>query len=185
MANWSFSCYKCVGDSKELEELYNIIKNCDNEREDEDYIYYDEVIKGMGLNPEDFDNCGTISSYYIDEDILEINHRARYCAHIGFMGAIKKKFPNIKVYFCDYEYMMEVYRTNSFTFFPTKYIRWDSEYGSDGWSNLADAATACEGIVGYAVKPTVDAISKAYAEYNSREGEDLRYSFEEIFEENE
>lgn len=183
MANWNFCCYKCVGDSKEIEELYSIIKKCDNERENKNFYDYDEVIESIGLSPKDFESCGEISDYEMEDGVLEIYHRARYGAHYGFKDAIEKRFPSIKVYYRYYEYMMEFYRTNSLTYFPIRYIRWDSEYGSDGWTNLAEAATACEDIVGYKVEPTVDAISKAYAEHNKREGTELLYTFKEIIEE--
>lgn len=121
MPNWCDTTYKCVGDSNEVKELYNVLERINNGN-----IFLDELITGLGYDYEKYPYpCrGRITYYEYDEGMLTIYQETAWCEQEGVRRAIEEKFPSIKVYYLDEECGNDNYQTNdkSGDFFPERYF---------------------------------------------------------------
>lgn len=117
--------YKCVGDEKELEELFQIIKKNYDSREP----YLCSVLESMGFDLKELDEkglrCrGDIIYFDYDDGILTIDQDTAWCEQEGFRICIEEKYPNVKVFYCEEEPGCEVYYTNDVMreYFPERYV---------------------------------------------------------------
>jgi len=129
MPNWCYTTYKCVGDKKELKEFLKILKNNSNRKTSRvkngfGTMWLGCIIDNFGFNWENYKCRGEILDFDYDRgsNMLIINQSTAWCEQEGFRQAITQKFPNVKVYYSEEEPGCEVYGTNSFEFFPEKYL---------------------------------------------------------------
>lgn len=134
MANLCSTIYKCVGDEKELEKLYQLIKK--NYESGEPYIC--SILESMGVDLKELDNkClryrGDVTYFDYDDGILTIDQDTAWCEQEGFRISIEEKYPNVKVFYCEEEPGFGIYRTNDIEgeYFFEKFVidsRDDHEY---------------------------------------------------------
>ncbi len=113
MANLCSTIYKCVGDEKELEELYQIIKKNYDSREP----YLCSVLESMGFDLKELDEKGLryrgdITYFDYDDGILTIDQDTAWCEQEGFRICIEEKYPDVKVFYCEEEPGFNIYYTN-------------------------------------------------------------------------
>lgn len=187
MPNWCDTCYKCVGDPKEVRSLYEIIKENDKRETPRvkngfGKLWLGCIIDQFGYDWEKYSCWGEITDYSIEDDVLTIVQNTACNEQSGFRRAIEEKFSSIKVYFQEIEPGCEVFCTNSFDYFPEMYYL-DSYDEQEFWDNIDDANAYCRNIVGHEVDNTFEAIVDAYNLFQERceeEGKDCFYSFHEF-----
>lgn len=188
MPNWCDTTYKCVGSKKDLRKLFSILKKNDKRKTSRiknsfGRMWIGNIIDALGFKWEEHRCRGEIIDYRLEDGILTIDQETAWCEQEGFRQCIEKAFPNIQVYFQEIEPGCGVFYTNSLEYFPDRYFL-DSSIDWEWWENIDDAAKYCENVVGHEVEPTVQAITKAYDDFQEKQEEagddDCYFYFHEI-----
>ena len=187
MANNCDTTYKCVGNPKEIQAQYNVIKRNVNRKKPRvkngfGTLWLGCIIDALGGNWNEYHCRGEILDFNMDSDatMITINQDTAWCEQEGFRQFIEERFPTIKVYYQEQEPGCGVFNTNSFDYFPEKYFI-DSYEDLFYWEKIEDAAKHVSGIVGHEVEASVQAIDNALDSYiEEHEDEDLFYSFHEF-----
>lgn len=189
MPNWCYTTYKCIGEPKEIKELYDALKYIDERKtsiipNDFGKFWLGNLVTRLGGNWEDYPCRGDIIDYYLkDKETLFIYQNTAWCEQRGVRRCIEDKLPSIKVYYQAEEAGCGVYITNSFEQFPDKYYL-DTIGEPMYFENLDEAARHVSSIVGHEVKPDVTEIQNALDDYEEKQDDDDCYfcfnSFEEI-----
>lgn len=69
MPNWCDTTYKCVGDPKEVGELNAILEKLS---ENSTKLWLDELVAGLGFDPDQYYCRGEITDFYCEDDLLTI-----------------------------------------------------------------------------------------------------------------
>lgn len=188
MPNWCDTTYKCVGDPKQLRLLYDAIKKnakrkIPRVKNGFGTLWLGCIIDQLGGDWETYRCRGEITDFNLEDDgILVINQNTAWCEQEGFRQFIEKKFPGITVYYQEQESGCEVFFTNSFEYFPEKFLL-DSYEDWIYFENIEEASEYVSGIVGYTFEANVDAIVTAlhdFVEKHQDENPDIFYSFHEF-----
>lgn len=130
MPNWCNTTYKCVGDPKEVKELFSIVENIFHRKQPIQPngfgpLWLGELVNDLGYNWKEHSCRGEMTDYSYDgEGCLTINQCTAWCEQPGVRYVIEDKFPSINVYYMDEEPGCEVYRTNDSegSWFSEKYL---------------------------------------------------------------
>ena len=185
MPNWCSVSYKCVGDSKEVKSLYNVLEYI-NKRKTTilkngfGKWWLGNLVHKLGGDWEKYRCRGEIIDYSLDGNVLTINQETAWCEQEGVRQIIEEKFPGIKVYFMEEEPGCEVFYTNddSGDYFPERFFL-NSYEGCEYFETIEEAAEYVSEIVGRKVKTDIGAIHRALDAYEKK-NPDLFYSFNEI-----
>ncbi len=187
MANCCMTTYKCVGDKKELNELWRILeKNRKRKRPRVKNGYGMQwlgcIIDTMGLDWKEYTCRGEVVDFRLEHDVLTIWQDTAWTEQEGFRLAIEKRFPSLKVYYREEEPCCDVFSTNDAEgrFFPERFMI-DQYEDPQYFRTIEEAAEAATAIVGHMVGSTPLAIAEALDDYcEEHEDEDLFFSFHEF-----
>lgn len=171
MANNCYTTYKCVGVKEEVDDLENKLEAV------EDATIHSAIVS-LGEDPEPYQRRGEVlDCYRVSDTELDIYQDTAWREQEGFRQCIQKVYPSIKVYFQDEEPGCEWFVTNSFEYFPERYML-DSYEEPKYYETIEGAAADVSEIVGYTVAPDVTAIITALDEYmEENPGDENWYSF--------
>ena len=190
MPNWCDTCYKCVGDPKEVRSLHKVLKYM-NKRKTSilkngfGKMWLGNLVHKLGGNWEELRCRGEIIDYYLDGNVLTINQNTAWCEQEGVREIIQKAYPSIKVYYMEQESGCGVFTTNdtSGASFPERYFL---ETNAD-WEYFESIEQVAEyvstKILNRKVEADVNAICQAlddYVEEHENENPDIFYSFHEF-----
>ena len=168
MPNWCDTCYKCVGDLKEVRSLHKVLKYM-NKRKTSilkngfGKMWLGNLVHKLGGNWEELRCRGEIIDYYLDGNA----------------------YPSIKVYYMEQESGCGVFTTNdtSGAYFPERYFLETNE----DWEYFETIEQVAEyistKILNCKVEADVNAICQAlddYVEEHENENPDIFYSFHEF-----
>lgn len=178
MPNWCDTTYKCVGEKKEVESLYNLIQQMENT--DKSIVengfgkmWLGNLVILLGCDWKEYRCRGEIYSYMLEHDVLTICQSTAWCEQEGVRHAIEEKFPSIKVYYLDEESGLGNYTTNdaSGDYFPWQYCLECSDEMIEGnreeFENIESLANYLSEYLQKEVKPDMDEIKKLIAEHES------------------
>ena len=173
MPNWCYTTYKCVGEPEEVCQLNDEL-NYIHQREDTiiengfGKYWLGNLVTKLGGNWEDYSCRGEILDYEMSEDstMVTIYQQTAWGEQEGVRRIIEEKFPSIKVYYQEEESGCSQYFTNSFEYFPDKYLL-DGEEPLY-FDNLEDVARCVSDMVGHEVNPVVEEIYHAIDDYNDK-----------------
>ena len=178
MANICDVCYKCVGDSKEIESLYNVLQSMnkpDAQSLENDYgnMWLGNLVHKLGGDWQKYRCRGEITDYSLTDGMLIINQFTAWCEQEGVRQIITEKFPSIKVYFEAMELDNEVFYTNDSTgtYFPYRYMI-ETECDCEEFTTLSQAAQYASKILGKELPPDEQVISAALDKYTSEQDDD-------------
>lgn len=171
MANNCYTTYKCIGPKEELDDLEKKMQAAEDES-------IHSIIVSLGEDPEPYQRRGIVLDYdRMGDTELDIYQDTAWREQEGFRQCIQKVYPNTKVYFQDEEPGCEWYVTNSFEYFPERYML-DSYEEPQYYETIDGAAEDVSEIVGYNVAPDVDAIYTALDKHmEEHPGDENWYSF--------
>ena len=190
MPNWGDTCYKCVGDAKEVRSLHKVLKYI-NKRKTSTLkngfgkMWLGNLVHKLGGNWEELRCRGEIIDYYLDGNVLTINQNTAWCEQEGVREIIQKAYPSIKVYYMEQESGCGVFTTNdpSGVYFPERYFLETNE----DWEYFESIEQVAEyvstKILNRKVEADVNAICQAlddYVEEHENENPDIFYSFHEF-----
>lgn len=190
MPNWCDTCYKCVGDPKEVRSLHKVLKYM-NKRKTSilkngfGKMWLGNLVHKLGGNWEELRCRGEIIDYYLDGNVLTINQNTAWCEQEGVREIIQKAYPSIKVYYMEQESECGVFATNdtSGAYFPERYFLETNE----DWEYFETIEQVAEyvstKILNRKVEADVNAICQAlddYVEEHENENPDIFYSFHEF-----
>lgn len=189
MPNWCDTTYKCVGDSNEVKELYNVLERLNNSKEKKDLngfgsVFLDELITGLGYNYEEYPypSRGRITSYEYNNEMLTIYQETAWSEQEGVRIAIEERFPSIKVYYLDEEYGNDHFYTNdkSGNFFPERYVI-DGEDVEEYFESIEDVSKFVNDMYGLTTTPDFEEIEMQINEYvEGYDDEDFCLNIHEI-----
>mgnify|MGYP002524037035 CR=1 FL=1 len=178
MANLCSTIYKCVGDEKELSELYNLIKkSCESGN-----ISIYSILKEMGFDHDNLGCRGDIIYYDFSDNILTIDQSTAWCEQEDFRICIESKYPDVKVFYEEEEPGCDVYYTNDMTgdYFPERFLL-DGEDVHEYFSNAKDAIDYLRDEFGInASGETEEEIQAAIDEYAEEQGDDFWMNIHEF-----
>ena len=190
MPNWCDTCYKCVGDLKEVRSLHKVLKYM-NKRKTSilkngfGKMWLGNLVHKLGGNWEELRCRGEIIDYYLDGNVLTINQNTAWCEQEGVREIIQKAYPSIKVYYMEQESGCGVFTTNdtSGAYFPERYFLETNE----DWEYFESIEQVAEyvstKILNRKVEADVNAICQAFDDYveeHENENPDIFYSFHEF-----
>lgn len=189
MPNWCYTTYKCVGNPKDIRQLYNTLKYISKRKttivpNGFGKWWLGNLVTKLGGNWEEYPCRGDIVDYrLLDKTTLMIWQNTAWAEQEGVRRIIEEKLPSIKVYYQEEEPGNEVYATNSFIHFPERYML--DSYDEPLYFEDLEAASKCVSeIVKHDVDSTVESITQALDDYlEENESDDTWYcfhSFEEI-----
>lgn len=171
MANNCYTTYKCVGNAEEISDLEEKLEIAVD-------ASIHSAIVAMGEDPEPYQRRGEIlDCCRMGDTELDIYQDTAWREQEGFRQCIEKVYPSIKVYFQDEEPGCEWFATNSFEWFPERYML-DSYDEPQYYETIEGASEDVSEIVGYKVEPDVTAINNALDKYmEEHPGDENWYSF--------
>jgi hypothetical protein len=171
MPNWCDTTYKCVGEKKEVESLYNLIQQMENA--DKSIVengfgkmWLGNLVTLLGCDWKEYRCRGEIYSYMLEHDVLTICQSTAWCEQEGVRHAIEKKLPSIKVYYLDEEPGCENYTTNdaSGICFPMRY-RVENYNETEDFNNLEEVAEYFSELTEQPVAADLDTIQACIKDY--------------------
>lgn len=171
MPNWCDTTYKCVGEKKEVESLYNLIQQMENT--DKSIVengfgkmWLGNLVILLGCDWKEYRCRGEIYSYMLEHDVLTICQSTAWCEQEGVRHAIEEKFPSIKVYYLDEEPGCEHFCTNdsSGICFPMRY-RVENYNETDDFNNLEEVAEYFSELTEQPVAADLDTIQACIKDY--------------------
>lgn len=119
MPNWCDTTYICEGPKKQIQQLYQIIKDCDKGKyntikNDFGNLWLGNLLTACGCPDPTKQRCrGDIYDYNIRKDgTLEIWMNTAWAEQADVRKYIIKKFPNITVYYRDVETGCSYFHSN-------------------------------------------------------------------------
>lgn len=175
MPNWASVTYKCVGDTKEVRSLYEMMERMEK-RKDPVHpngfgtLWLGELVQELGYDWESVDCRGDITAFFYDErGILTIMQETAWCEQVGVREAISHRFPSIKVYFQEEEDGLELYSTNDRdgTYFPERF-KIEGDNVCEYFMSLEEAVSFLGETYGIEVaEKSVDGVVKAIGDYTA------------------
>lgn len=108
-----------IYDTKEnIQELYNAIQK--SLIEGNSLIYY--IIESLGIDTKNMYLRGTILDVIKEDDFIDLILETAWDWQPDFLDALKSRFENMEIYFSCEESGFDLYVTNSFEIFPSRYI---------------------------------------------------------------
>ena len=184
MANWCLTEYKCVGDPKEVREIYKALESIDQRNTTIEKNSFGKwwignlvkVLSGDCMNC----NCrGKILNYSLSNNILTITQSTAWEEQKGVRQIIEEKFPRVKVYYRESEANCEIYNTNDLnrTYFPEQYLI-ENNNEPIYFRTIEDVAEWASNLVGRKVEANMIKIQKALDEYAKVQGEPEDYFYD-------
>jgi len=183
MPNWCDTTYKCVGESHEVQSLFDILQKLRDNAESRvpngfGHLWLGNVIDALGGDWEKFRCRGEITDFYMDDEVLVINQETAWCEQEGVRYFLQAKFPSIKIYYIEEEPGCEVYCTNDDTglYFSDRYILDGDDGGYEYYRTLEEVCTNVTNLTGQEVH-TLEEITKALDAYNEHHEDDDKYCY--------
>lgn len=176
MPNLAEVQYKCIGDKKEVKQLYKILQDLQRRKTAlhpngwGGNMWLGCLLIKMGFNWEEHRCCGEIVDFQMDGDVLNIYQSTAWCEQEGVRECIQKKFPSITVYYREEEPGCDLFDTNSFEHYPDRYFL-DSYDEPMYFETIEEAQKYIETLVGHPVEATFDALDAAVNEYQEEQEE--------------
>ena len=122
MANCAWTEYKVYDTKENIQILVNAIEKEKQVRPSDPNMC--DIVKNLNINVENYSIRGTLNDTVISEDgtNLLMIFDCDWDWQEDFITALKSKFPNMSIYFNCTESGFDVFVTNSFDEFPTRYI---------------------------------------------------------------
>lgn len=188
MPNWAYSCYKVVGNKKDVKKLNSILKKLDKRKTARvkngfGKLWLGCLITALGGDWQKIPCRGQITYFELDDDVLTIDTETAWGEAFETRKFIESCFPGMKIYYDEQEEGMGIYNTNdkekrffTYRYFLDSYDAVEEPY----FDTIEEAAECVSGIVGHKVEPTTKAICSALNDYvEEHEGEDVFFSFHE------
>ena len=181
MPNWCETTYICVGEEKELSQLYDMLVKMSKNAAPTipngfGNMWLGELVNMLGCDWEKFACRGEVIDFDMDDTTLRIIQGTAWCEQEGVRQAIERRFPSIKVYFRDEEPGMGIFCTNDAEglYFSEKYFVDDGEE-VDYCEDLDELKNVIESITGDSLECDIDAIQKAITAYNEKNEDNDKY----------
>lgn len=193
MANNAWTEYKVYDTKENIQLLLNAIEQEKQVHPSQPNMW--DIAKNLGLDDMDkYSIRGTLIDTELSKDGTSL-FMVFDCAwdwQADFIKALNIKFPNMAVYFSCIECGWDIFVTNSFTEFPTRYIIEDT-------NDVYECFNSLESVVDYLQKhpamaeyratldcsniSSEDDINQLFDEWNERNEDEDRYLYFRIFEE--
>jgi len=138
MPNWSSVYYKIEGEEQSLKKIKTILDDLSSgkivsEKNDFGNLWLGNLVSALGGDWHEIPCRGSIYDYYMLNGRLNINFEVAWSDSVEFREFLEETFDNkIQVFFSQREPGLEIYETNNFDLFPTRYIVfWDIPYYGD------------------------------------------------------
>ena len=180
MPNWCSTTYKIVGKHEEvtaIHDLLNTLKAKQTKPSSFVGINLWEVVESLGGDLETISCRGSILSYKLSDEVLQIDQQTAWNEQADFRHFLEKVYPHIKIYYQEEEPMEDIFYTNDHTgkYFPERFFL-DSENDEPEYFNsLEDTMKRIEAITGTPIK-TEDDMNEALDLYLEAHGDDVWYS---------
>lgn len=118
MPNWCDTTYKCVGDKKELGELFNILEHMRTNKKPATpncfgAMWLGELVGALGFDKHAYSCRGEVIDYYLHRDgVLDIYQNTAWREQNDVRECIERRFKSVKVYYLDIEQGCENFSTN-------------------------------------------------------------------------
>ena len=138
MPNWSEVHYKIEGEKEPLKKIKTILEDLSSgelvsEKNDFGNLWLGNLVSALGGDWHEIPCRGCIYDFYMLDGRLNINFDVAWSDSAEFRGFLEETFNNtIRVFFSQREPGLEIYETNNFNLFPTRYIvLWDMPFYGD------------------------------------------------------
>lgn len=118
MPNIADVLYVMYDTEENIQKLYNAVQK--SQKEGNSLIYH--IIEYLGIDTKNMYLRGTIVDVAKDYDSIELILETAWDWQPDFLDALKSHFKNMEIYFSCEEPGLDLYVTNSFEIFPSRYI---------------------------------------------------------------
>lgn len=149
MANDCSTTYKIVGETTELQAIYQVL-NTLREQKGEDGILLADIVDYLGGDCRSMLSCrGEVTCFEMQDGILVMHQLTAWCEQKDFRLFLEAQYPPIKVYYRDEEYNGNEYWTNDTTgqYFPERYVMY-SEQAVEYFITLEEAMARVKQVTG-------------------------------------
>ena len=179
MPKWAFVDYKIKGKKEHLKDLKSILEKMSNEddksftvKNDFGNCWLGNLVTSLGGDWNKVPCRGQLNDYYVSEDddgnirMLQLILEVAWSEDIELRDFIKSHYNNeIEIYYYQEEPGCEVYQTNSFEEFPTRYILELENIGQLESEDLSDVAENLSRYLDIEVEPDLDKIQEVLDDY--------------------
>lgn len=118
MANLAYVQYLIYDTKENIQELYNAIQKA--QKEGDSLIYY--INESLSIDTKNMYLRGIILDVIKEDDFINLILETAWDWQPDFLDALKSHFENMEIYFSCEEPDFDLYVTNSFEVFPSRYI---------------------------------------------------------------
>lgn len=140
MANDCSTTYKIVGETAEVQLIYQTLCTLRAKHGEEGFLLAD-IVYFLGGDCQSMQSCqGEVTSFELQNDVLIIDQVTAWCEQKDFRLFLEAQYPHVKVYYRDEEYNGNQYWTNDTTgrYFPERYVMY-SEQAVEYFTTLDEA----------------------------------------------
>ena len=125
MANIALTNYICKDNIENLEKINRVLRDLTKEEQETAML---SMFQYLGIDTEDKNLRGEIFSFDLDipNKTLYMTFETAWDWQADFVNGLKNNYPQMEIYFACEESKAEVFETNSFAHFPTRFIIDDS-----------------------------------------------------------